>query len=72
MTSGISLSWVYVKILFGWVVLVCVGSVLFLVGFAYFFLPMVSVDLLVIFGVFVFVDELAVLGAVCSVGSQPC
>ena len=52
MTLGISLSWILVKIAFDWVILVSVGSVLFLVVYAYFFL-MVGVDLHVVFGVFV-------------------
>ena len=70
MTSGISLSRVFVKIAFDWVGLVSVGSVLFLVVYACFFLSMVGVDLLVIFSVYVFVDEFAVLGAVCSHGGR--
>ena len=61
------MSWVFVKIAFDWVGLVSVGSVLFLVVYACFFLSMVGVDLLVVFGVFVLVVDFAVLGAVCSV-----
>ena len=68
MTFGISLDWVFVKIAFDWVELVSVGLVLFFAVYACFFLSMFGVELLAIFGVFVFVDEFADLGAACSLG----
>ena len=66
MTFGISLDWVFVKVAFDWVELVSVGLVLFFAVYACFFLLMLGVDLLAIFGVFV--DGFADLGAVCSLG----
>ena len=43
------------------------GQCCCLLVYACFFLSMVVVDLLVVFGVFVLVVDFAVLGAVCSV-----
>ena len=62
------MDWVFVKTAFDRVELVNVVFVLFFAVYACFFLSICGVDLLATFGVIVFVDEFAVLGAVCSLG----